>query len=639
MIGDFFIRNSRLTLACIILLIGGAVIFALQFDRTPPTNPIPEEVYIANEETPLEEVRAEEAIVDETYTILVPVPIEIIFVDNTIEVQAANLQKLAMVWGFTKYTHLAFLTGERCWDEELFDLIPIIRFVSPADVNDILFNWYIGLGDDGFDNVRIILHGNTQPLICMEWLTDEAFLGNLATVFSRFNGIRVNSRRQAPVMFDQMGTAIFSNQGIHPLMDASDDRYRLLGLFRLWNAMKYYFPYIDIIDDCWHELLFEHNIIMLEGTDSHSYQRTLASIASRLHDPHIRFSFTPWMFDRMFGEYVAPLRLTEAEGQLVVFEHVNMSGDTGGSLTHERTMEPGDVILGVNSRCIDEVVDEMLQYVSYPNRDKALFYLATFHRILRQHSPATKMQLDVLRDGVVIQVAVETVVRCMMMDMNLQNLPPPGVAHMILENNIGLINTSTVQERGMPYIMASLAYTDGLIVDLRQYPAFFPVVHELPAYLVETHQLFSVISGPSRSFPGVFNKYPNQYSGGGRTMWQQLEDTFFYENNVVVLMNERSFSRPEFAILSLRNGANVTVMGTNSMGSNGDVRNLPLPGGVSMSFSSLGIFSPEGGQTQRIGLEPDIWVERTIAGIREGRDELMEAAIQFLLDNHAHIEQ
>ena len=51
-----------------------------------------------------------------------------------------------------------------------------------------------------------------------------------------------------------------------------------------------------------------------------------------------------------------------------------------------------------------------------------------------------------------------------------------------------------------------------------------------------------------------------------------------------------------------------------------------------MWFSGIGVYTPEGGQTQRIGLSPDIYVKRTIAGIREGRDELMEAATAYILD-------
>lgn len=44
----------------------------------------------------------------------------------------------------------------------------------------------------------------------------------------------------------------------------------------------------------------------------------------------------------------------------------------------------------------------------------------------------------------------------------------------------------------------------------------------------------------------------------------------------------------------------------------------------------LGVYYPDGRPTQRIGILPDIEVRPTIAGIREGRDELIEAALRVI---------
>ncbi len=85
--------------------------------------------------------------------------------------------------------------------------------------------------------------------------------------------------------------------------------------------------------------------------------------------------------------------------------------------------------------------------------------------------------------------------------------------------------------------------------------------------------------------------------------------------------------------MSLRNGENVVVMGENSIGSDGDVTYIPLPCGNAISFTGLGVYTPDGGQTQRIGLSPDIYVKRTIEGVKEERDEFMEAAIKYILEN------
>ena len=62
---------------------------------------------------------------------------------------------------------------------------------------------------------------------------------------------------------------------------------------------------------------------------------------------------------------------------------------------------------------------------------------------------------------------------------------------------------------------------------------------------------------------------------------------------------------------------------------------LPLPNKNVIRFTGLGIYTPEMGQTQRIGLTPDIEVHPTIKGIKEGRDELMEAAVAYIQEQNA----
>jgi hypothetical protein len=48
------------------------------------------------------------------------------------------------------------------------------------------------------------------------------------------------------------------------------------------------------------------------------------------------------------------------------------------------------------------------------------------------------------------------------------------------------------------------------------------------------------------------------------------------------------------------------------------------------SFSGLGIYYPDNTNTQRVGVKIDIQVKPTIKGIKEGRDEVMEKALQSL---------
>jgi len=57
-----------------------------------------------------------------------------------------------------------------------------------------------------------------------------------------------------------------------------------------------------------------------------------------------------------------------------------------------------------------------------------------------------------------------------------------------------------------------------------------------------------------------------------------------------------------------------------------------LPGGLSTMISGIGVFYPDKKPTQRIGIIPDVEVKPTIAGIRAGRDEVLEAALRQILE-------
>ena len=596
--------------------------------------------------------------------------------DTTQEVVSShdeNLVKLAKVWGFAKYTHPAFLTSEKCWDEELLYLIPIVYLADADDVNNILYDWFASLGDDGYENRRIVIvevqlnmpwhlianaeqllneiqglsllstsyynntitlraqidEGSIPYLDTLGWISsveiidendinfrqmadfswiNEAYLGlPLFERLSRFQAIRPFDRANAPVYFDSMGNSVFTNQQNHENMDYGDVRYRLLGLFRMWSAIEYYFPYRDILDRDWHELLLEHTVMMREGTDRLSYELTLASLSMHMHDVHVVLRDAVFMSER-FGQFFIPIRLTEAEGQLVVRESI--SAVNGEFLS-------GDIILELDGTDISEVTADMLQFLSFPNEEKALAYIAFYWGLM---SHARIADIDIMRGDTVLSLQIETTDEITIGQRN------PIPSSIFLENNIGMINPwHLAYDNEIHDIMRDFTDTDGLIVDLRQYPRHF-AVYSLLQYILYDNQPFAIISAPSQFTPGVFMDLPYQYAGPQ----SHYEGTYFYDKPVVILMNEQTLSAAEYLVMILRTGPNVTVMGSNSIGADGNVAILPLPGGISMSFTGLGVYTPEGGQTQRIGLSPDIYVFRTISGITEGRDELLEAAVAFL---------
>jgi C-terminal processing protease CtpA/Prc len=76
----------------------------------------------------------------------------------------------------------------------------------------------------------------------------------------------------------------------------------------------------------------------------------------------------------------------------------------------------------------------------------------------------------------------------------------------------------------------------------------------------------------------------------------------------------------------------VTTMGTTTAGSTGQPLILRLPHGVVAGITTKRDLTPEGEDFVGVGLVPDVEVLDRAAAIAEGRDLLLERAVEHLLE-------
>lgn len=528
----------------------------------------------------------------------------------TKEDELAGLAKLCKVWGYVKYRHPTFLLGQKDWDEELLSLIPQVRKAESEEaVNELLHTWFEGLGEVDYgtsEPVKAWAEGGEDEKVFIAdtaWTADTAALGEALTAdLAQLGEIPAIDRSKSPGWLDK--SRYFANEPEHEAA-YDDPGFRLLGLFRLWNAMEYCFPYLDLLDEDWNECLEAYIPQMLDGTDQASYERTLASIAYQLHDPHVSvgtFDLERMSMGRLsyvgYGSYKVPVPLMEAEGQLVVF------GTADGC-----PLERGDVLLAVNGTSIEQLKEERKQYASYPREDAVLNRM----RYIITASAEEVNQLTVLRDGQELEFSVRY-------GEYTPQMWDTETFYQVVEGNIALISPGSPDTPEESLELANtLSRTDGLIIDLRQYPAG-SAIYVLEGYLLEMGSASLLFTMPSEAVPGAYMKVTDVHGSSRR-----------YEKPVVILMcNDSSQSAAETAITIFQQAEGAITMGDNSAGGNGTIALLPLPGGLNMTFSSQGVYTPEGERTQRTGIAPDIRVEPTIQGIAEGRDEVLEAAVEYI---------
>jgi carboxyl-terminal processing protease len=75
--------------------------------------------------------------------------------------------------------------------------------------------------------------------------------------------------------------------------------------------------------------------------------------------------------------------------------------------------------------------------------------------------------------------------------------------------------------------------------------------------------------------------------------------------------------------------ASVTIR-SQTAGADGVKTEIPMGGGVSMSYSGYGIYYPDKSQTQRTGIKIDIPVRKTTASVTNNKDEILERALQYI---------
>ena len=164
----------------------------------------------------------------------------------------------------------------------------------------------------------------------------------------------------------------------------------------------------------------------------------------------------------------------------------------------------------------------------------------------------------------------------------------------------------------------------------RHYPSTV-ITYLLGEYIIPKQKVFACIGMPNKAMPGAFYEQEMVVGKGVLKEIQNDSRTFdSYEGKVIILMDEESQSQSEFAIMALRQAPNAIVVGSPSAGADGNVVKVSLPGEVIFSMTGLGVYTPEGEQTQRCGLKPDIECWQTVEGIKAGKDELLEEAIKLI---------
>ncbi|MCB0277869.1 MAG: hypothetical protein KDD94_00095 [Calditrichaeota bacterium] len=525
----------------------------------------------------------------------------------------SKLDLVARCWGLYKYYHPTVARGEVNWDSVLVDHLPKLRgSKSPAEFNQQIAALLQIPGDLEPDQRQQNPADSLEQGVHFDWTASALLNGEnrkrLTAVLNQLLNFR-NKYVSDSVGNRSLGYARFYED---PLPDADMTRVelRLLALFRYWNAINYFYPYKDLTDTNWDDVLSKYIPRFIAAGDKKQYYQEILRLSAEINDGHASIPFHPELRSDFFGPLTVPFSVRFVEDQLIV-ERIKSD-----SLADIANVKVGDIIVAIDGVPVDEKRDQLAPFVANPNRP---YQLSEISRLILNGSDKT-IRLKLNRNGNEFHQDIN---RYSYAEVRAASHPKP-IEQWVVDQQIVQVNMGELTLAKLPELFQATKDSKAMILDFRGYPNW-DVMYPFLSYFYTKNQPFALFKSQYLRQPGFYRWHQDERSFA----FEELK-TDRYTKPVVIIVDEGTLSLGEFFVMAMQQVDQVTVIGSQTAGEDGNQVGFEMPGGIRMFFSSLGIYYPDGSPSQRYGVKIDEPVSLTIDAIRQGNDPLLQRAMELL---------
>jgi hypothetical protein len=362
-----------------------------------------------------------------------------------------------------------------------------------------------------------------------------------------------------------------------------------------WNVFQHFYPYFDQIEADWDEVLRICLERALEDETEEDFFLTLNYLVAQLQDGHGNV----YNQDSM-NKAGPPFCAEWIEDKLVVL-----------ATQEPEKFQKGDVILAIDGEDAGQALKSSEDYISGSTqwkRSKALWRLG-YGEI------DSTSRITVQRGEQVIETEFTRSNRTFLKE-------DKGPDIQLLDGGVFYINLDQAAWKDIQARMADIAAAKGVIFDLRGYPNGN---HGVISHLLQEKDT----SESWMRIPQII--YPDRENIGYRnSAWGLPALEPHIQGRVVFLTDGRAISYAESFMSFIEHYRLAEIVGQPTAGANGNINPFTLPGGFRVIYTGMRVVKHDGSQHHTIGIQPTVTMERTIEGVREGRDEFIEKALEII---------
>ena len=517
------------------------------------------------------------------------------------------------VWGFVKYYHSSVSNCLVAWDDVLLRTLPMIKNASTSDeFNDALDSLIIGAGPMAIDTTFFpdTLSDESTRNRDFSWFGDSLLRTDIK---AKLQLVRDNFRPHPICWVKNNGGAsggwlAFPRDNPAVDIDASlnfpDEFTRVLILCKYWNIIRYFDLNAHVTDSPWDSTLYRATGAFASAGNYSELYTAIVHMAADLNDAHVQ------------GLTASSKYPSQPFSGKILFRYLYDGYYVIKSGYPE--LRNGDRIISIDGKTMAQWEDSLRPLISAGNIPQFRYQLC--FRII-PGAYGTSMRVE-YTDSLGAQHTLSAV-----RNASFGNWISSYFANDSLRSvrwrkwgcGIGYVNMGNLQLSDVSAMYADLKNTRAILFDIRNYPN--DTVFDIADLMYPGQQAFAKDALPNVLYPGTAVLYTI------RLGIANVQDP--YTGTVIILCNEETISHAEYSCMALQAMPKSVVVGSQTAGADGNITRFSLTRDIVTGFTTLGIYYPDGRQTQRIGIVTDSLVIPTAEGIRHGRDEVLEKALEI----------
>lgn len=366
-----------------------------------------------------------------------------------------------------------------------------------------------------------------------------------------------------------------------------------------WSVFAHFYPYWDVINVDWDAQLLR-SLSDAEATDTRAlHKRTLQMLVVPTQDAHGTVS------DRTAGKRgLLPIEIEPIGGQWVVV----------ASVVPER-VRVGDVVMTIDGV---DIAQSKPQFESLAAGQPSSRPWKAIDALLSGPLGESRTLSLQGADGDIVEVT-----------LRFDASPPPPLPRpaAIAELKPGLwyLDVARVDVAMFNAHLDKLSKARAVVFDIRGYPKDFWVTRGLLAHLLKAKEQGTWVHVPQ--YIGPFGELAGHHERG----WNLEPQAPHFGGRAMFLANGGTISQAELITGYAQDQRLGTLVGSTTRGVDGNITAIDTPSGFRIIFTGMKVTHHDGTtRYHAIGTVPDVAVEPTLAGIRAGRDEVLEAALKLL---------